>query len=147
MLSRLFIGAECSRETIGAECSRETIGAECSRETIGAECSTETNGATCSRETIGAECSELLIAQKNVPEKRFIGENNVPDRQTIYHSKNKKVPQRQFIEAKYSGLLIARKKFRTGYASEENVPDRLFIGAANIANGKLHTKLVQIYFP
>jgi hypothetical protein len=113
--------------------------------------------------------------KKNVPER--LPEQNVPNclshqkcsgqsfyrrkqcsGQTVYHSKNKKFPQRLFMGAKYSGQIIAQKKigqamygskmFRTNVLSEKNVPDRLFIGATNTANEKLHTKLVQqLYFP
>jgi hypothetical protein len=46
--------------------------------------------------------------------------------QTDYSSsKHKKVPQRLFIGAKYSGLSIEGKKFQAGYVSEQNVPERL----------------------
>lgn len=68
---------------------------------------------------------------------------------TTYRTKN--VPDRLFITAK-------TKKFREDFLSKQNIPDYLShekkfrtghvcIGATNTANGKLHTKVVQIYFP
>jgi hypothetical protein len=41
--------------------------------------------------------------------------------QTDYHSKNKKVPQRLSIGAKYSGQIIAAKMFRTDFLSEQQI--------------------------
>jgi len=64
---------------------------------------------------------------------------------------------RLFIGEKMFQRDYRSRMFRTAYRTkndpdkifigENNVPDRLFIGATNTANGKLHTKLVQLYFP
>jgi hypothetical protein len=85
---------------------------------------------------------------KNVPDRLFIEECSG---QTVYRRMfrtdclSKNVPDRLFIE-ECSGQTVYRRMFRTDCLSK-NVPDRLFIGATNTANGKLHTKLAQLYFP
>ena len=61
---------------------------------------------------------------------------------TIHRSKIFRTTYR----TKSLGQAMYRSKNVPDRLSAQNVPDRLFIGATNTANGKLHSKLVEIYF-
>jgi hypothetical protein len=74
-----------------------------------------------------------FLSEKNVPDRFFIGEE-FPDR--LLSEKNG--PDRLFIREECSGQIF--------FIGEE-CSGQPFYRRNKIANGELHTKLVQIYFP
>ena len=152
----------CSRQTIGAEYSELLIAPKMFRKNFLSEKTvfqTEYHIKTKKvpqRLSIGAKYSGQIIAA-NMFRTDFLSKQNIQDYRTTFRTK--KVSDRPRIGAKMfpkdfyqsknclGQAMYRSKMFRTLFLSEKNVPDRLFIGATNIMNGKLHTKFLQIYCP